>query len=560
MRWNFLIVLSLTALGPSFGAEIHLGAPARGTCVRSVVETKEEGLSVVCIDVPACDIQEMWMPSWVAPRQDRKWNLGAESAPQCDIPFVAYFNTAGTNAFSIGVDSLRWDSEIRSRLNQERGCWEVTVTVNAGEGRSLEPFAVTLDRRAVVWTDALADWRRSLNVPRCAYPEAAWKPVYCSWYAVHAAVTQDWTERTAKIAADLGFKTFILDDGWSYDEMKRVNPRTIRTWYRDTGKWDSFSRAKFPDFPAHRRRMREFGLNYLVWVAPYFVGTRSAAYQAGGFEARGIKPFEGNVLADPADRSFMDAVDEQLVRLMKEADLDGLKIDFLDYIRPSVSNPRGAASLEYIGRLIGKLRAVKPDGLFEFRQGYATPQMARFGTQFRAGDVPFEWLANLLRMAQIRLTMGDGVPVHADPISWAPGETPGNINRHFMSAMVGVPMLSMDLERLSAYECSVIQDWLAFYVRHVEKFQKGGKWNVVYKNGGVAYVTSELAGESLVIVNDPDVVLRLKRFVEDRKPIILNLTYEALDFGFDILVDPASSYPARNDKINSGRVKIGGKP
>ena len=86
-------------------------------------------------------------------------------------------------------------------------------------------------------------------------------------------------ERTAAIAAELGFGTFILDDGWSYDEAKHVNPETIKTWYRDVGRWDAFSPLKFPDFQSHRERMRKLGLNYVVWVAPYFVGTRSEAFR-----------------------------------------------------------------------------------------------------------------------------------------------------------------------------------------------------------------------------------------------------------------------------------------
>ena len=42
------------------------------------------------------------------------------------------------------------------------------------------------------------------------------------------------------VALALLFKTFILDDGWSYDDRKRVSPQTIVNWYQDVGKWDVF--------------------------------------------------------------------------------------------------------------------------------------------------------------------------------------------------------------------------------------------------------------------------------------------------------------------------------
>lgn len=517
-----------------------------------MVDPRGEDRVVVRVDVPVRDVQEMWMPAWSVPRQDRKWWISAESAPQCDMPYVAYFNTAGRNAFSIGAASLEWDTKIGSKINQEAGVWEVTITVVAGPEGELKPFSVTLDRRSVDWMVALSDWRASLNLPKTDSPDAAWKPVYCSWYAVHAALSQDWVDRTAEIAAGLGFKTFILDDGWSYDEMKRVNPETIKTWYQDTGTWDSFSKKKFPDFKRHREHMRALGLKYLVWVSPYFVGTRSEPYAKGGFCKKGDKPFEGNVLADPIDRAFMDSVDDQLVRLMKEADLDGLKIDFLDYILPSVEKPRGAASLLYIERLMRRLRAVRPDGLFEFRQNYATPLTAHLATQFRAGDVPFEWLANFLALAQIRITMGDGVPIHADPIFWSPTETPDNINRHFLASMVGVPMLSMDLEKMPLAERKTVRRWIDFYLAHVEKFQRVGTWRVDYKNGGIAAVSATFGDESFVIVNDADFVPRLSRRHAGRKLTVANLTYETVDFGDRVSVPAAEAFAWREEVAKEG--------
>ena len=536
-----MILAAAMQLASPVRADVRLEAPAQGTRAVTTVDPGGEARVVVRIDVPACDVQEMWMPAWKAPRQERKWRTGEVSAPQCDMPYVGYFNAAGRNSFSIGAASLEWDTEIVSKLNQEKGAWEVAVTVAAGPGGALRPFAVTLDRRTVGWTEALADWRDSLGLAKGTYPEAAWKPVYCSWYAVHAAVTQDWTERTAALAADLGFRTFILDDGWSYDEAKRVNPETLETWYRDTGRWDVFSKRKFPDFRAHRERMRALGLNYLVWVAPYFVGTRSEAFVRGGFGERGLEPSEGAVLADPTDRKFLDSVDGQLVRLLKECDLDGLKIDFLDAVLPSVEKPRGSASLAYMRELMAKLRAVKPNGLFEFRQNYATPLTAPLATQFRAGDVPFEWLANLLNLAQLRVTMGDGVPIHADPIFWSAAETPDNVNRHFLAAMVGVPMLSMDLGKLSDAERATVRRWLAFYAEHVEAFQREGRWQVDYANGGVASVRATLGDAVLLVVNDADRVPRLRWELPSGKRVVLNLTAQTLNFGDGLIVPPAEA-------------------
>ncbi len=519
------VVVSLQA------GETVLELPPPGEALTVTVNPAGEARWVVRTTVPIAGIQEVWTSELAAPSQARKWSICRETAPQSGMPFIAFFNTAGSNAFSFGSASLEYDNALVSKINQEKGVFELALTVASEPDASLRPFAVTLDRRPVSWTRALGEWRGSLPYLAGKFPDGAWKPVYCSWYAVHADVTQEWTERTARIAADLGFKTFILDDGWSYDERKRVNPETLKTWYRNVGKWDAFSKAKFPDFPAHRRRMRELGLKYLVWTAPFFVGTDAPAYRRLGLDRSGQKPFEGNVLIDVADRAQTDEVIGQLVRLLRDSDLDGLKIDFLDYIAPSVEKPRGVRTLAFTEELMRRLREVKPDGLFEFRESYATPLTAHLATQFRAGDVPFEWLDNLRRIAQIRITMGDRVPIHADPICWSRYETADNIERHFMAAMAGVPMLSMDLERLSEAERATVRRWMDFYVRRVEPFQREGAWEVRYRNGGVAAVTSIRGDEAIAIVNDPGVIGKIQTALENRRTTVLNLTYEELTFG-----------------------------
>lgn len=506
--------------------ELRLELPKHGELMVRTVDPKGRQKVSVSFDVPVSDIQQIWRPGFQQPFLERKWWITANSSSMYNMPYIVFFNLAETNRLSFGAEALEWDCRISSKINQEKGVYAVVLTVAADAPGRIKPFKVTLDRRPVAWTDALACWRDSLSYRKGMYPEAAWKPVFCTWYAVHAALSQDWVERTGEEAAKLGFRTFILDDGWSYDELKRVNPESIQDWYRDVGKWDAFSRRKFPDFKAHRERMRAFGLKYLVWVSPYFIGTRSPAYAKWKDRLSGQEPFEGNVLTDVADAEMMESVTDQLVRLLKDSDLDGLKIDFLDYIKPSVENPRSGFGYAYVRNLMDRLKSVKPDGLFEFRQSYATPLTREFGTQFRAGDVPFEWLANILRIAQIRLAVGDRVPIHADPIFWSQYETKDNIARHFMAAMAGVPMVSMDLEKLPGWQKDEIAKWMRIYSQRIEPFQKEGGWNMVYRNGSLAYVTSVLGDEALVIVVDSGSALEpLDCFLDGKRTIVMNLGY-----------------------------------
>ena len=516
----------------------------------------------VSFRVPIADIQQLWTPDMITPYLGRKWWISKSSAPQSSMPCISYFNLAEKNRFFFGVETLEWDNLIESKINQELGVYDIRLTVAAGAGRKLKPFAVTIDRRDVIWTDAVDEWRKSLKYACGAYPSSAWEPAYCTWYAAHAAIDAKWVESTAAIAAELGFGTFILDDGWSYDESKRVNPDTIKTWYQDVGNWDMFSPVKFPNFRQHRECMRKFGLNYVVWVAPYFLGVRSKSFKEWGYDGgSGIEVVEGNALTDVENRTKMESVTAQLVRLMHDYELDGLKVDFLDYIKPSVIDPHGARAHEYVSDMMRRLREVRPNGVFEFRQDYATPITAALATQFRAGDVPFEWLDNIRRLAQIRLTMGDGVPVHSDPIYWSNSETDENIDRHFMAAMAGVPMLSIDLKQMSPSRREIVKKWIRFYNENVAQFHIKGKWRVFYRNGGFVGIASTIPGKAFAIVNEPAGFSAMRTVCEADDLITFNLGFEPLTLPNGKIVPPAGSacFKPKIDSHLRGRIPESGK-
>ena len=117
---KFLAVAFLAVVTQAKTQVINLQAPQAGEkAVKRIVAS--ENKSIVRVDVPACDIQMMWMPAWRVPRQERKWLLQYTSAPQLSMPYVAYFNMVGRNSFSIGVSALEYDVNIESKINQEKG-------------------------------------------------------------------------------------------------------------------------------------------------------------------------------------------------------------------------------------------------------------------------------------------------------------------------------------------------------------------------------------------------------------------------------------------------------
>ena len=185
--------------------------------------------------------------------------------------------------------------------------------------------------------------------------------------------------------------------------------------------------------------------------------------------------------------------------LFRSYRLDGVKLDFLAHVPTDPAHPHGRAAWNAVRKLVEAVRQENPQALIEFRQVYSTPATLGFATQFRANDTPFDFLENLHRVAQLRLMLGDGVAVHADPACWHPGESAANVARHMAAAVAGVPMVSMDLARLSPEHREILCDYLGFYREHREFFRRA-HWIVRYDGGQLASLTAECGGEKIVWV------------------------------------------------------------
>ncbi len=455
------------------------------------------GIMQMRFSVPILDMHGYWVPESRTPSAKIAWVIESKSAGQRDFPFIAFFNSRQINRLSAGLTNLTDDARILAKMNQEKCTYDITIEVALG--KDSQDFELVIDQRPQVWTDSLADWRRSLALPPPEIPEGAWEPVFCTWYAVHAAVTQDWVEKNAEIASGLGFRTLIIDDGWCFDVMKRVSPETITSWYEMIGDWE-LSEKKFPDFENHRKRVQAMGMKYLFWVAPFLIGAKSELYRQHSDIVR-QECHEGCYTFDSRCRDAAKLLLDKMKHVIRDYGLDGLKVDFLDHIFPDMEEPRGEDTTHFIQELAATIREVKKDALIEFRQAYATPGMLAYGTQFRAGDVPFDFTDNFHRLAQIRISVGDGVPVHADPTYWHPRESPVNISRHMIASLAGVPMLSMDLLAVSETEQKIIRHWLDFYRAHRETLNYG-KWDVTYHQSGVAYAMASGEKESVIILHD----------------------------------------------------------
>jgi alpha-galactosidase len=186
------------------------------------------------------------------------------------------------------------------------------------------------------------------------------------------------------------------------------------------------------------------------------------------------------------DPRFPD-VREYLISLyerhLREWNLDGLKLDFVDAFRAGPDddgmsgNGRDYASVyEAVDRLLSdtilRLSKIRGDVMVEFRQSYIGPLMRKYGNMFRAGDCPGDYITNRTRTVDIRLLCGN-TAVHSDMIMWHPRESTERAALQLLNVLFSVPQISMRLDRISDAHTRMLGFWLGFWRQHREVLLDG---------------------------------------------------------------------------------------
>ena len=500
----------------------------------------------VTAKIPITGVTAVWHAGdLTTPNMRLPWFLDSQCGANHSMPLIIFLDQNFSASYAIGLTNGIDDSQFSCKLNQESCCYEVTIRIVIDPETTA--FEVFFDESKRPMTDVLDDYRRKLMPELPAFPAAAWDPVYCTWYAVHAALTETYLKRNAEEAAGLGFGTFIVDDGWCFDEAKRVTPKTLPEWYRDIGDWD-YSRNKLPELKKVVEHAQHLGLNYMFWVSPFFVGKRSALNDKVSLFRTGYEG--GQRTYDPADAAANEVTMNAIFDIFKSMELDGVKIDFIDIIHPDVDQPLCRNIKRYLETLIGKMREFKPDALIEFRQKYATPVNAGLATAFRAGDVPFDYMENFSRCVQLRLILGDNIPVHADPVYFNSQESCEAVGRHLIASLAGVPMLSMELSTISAEHKQVIRNYIDFYNRHRELLNHG-HWEFDLRNGFPAAAICRNADECIIILTD-DAMLERNLKNCPAHGIILNMSANPIRFA-------GKTFDAQGNDCGNSSIPSGGR-
>lgn len=498
--------------------------------------------------VPGAGIQNVWTSSLdqeqlqIHPQLWWGWVSKYKSALAFDTPIAVAFNSQGVSpaaiACSEALNYLEFGLYLDDRTCEIVGRCEFFAQPTSAM-REYE-VSVLFDRRGGDWADTVRDcsgWVSAQNgfVP-ADVPEAAYDPLYSTWYAylqdVHAAEL----EKEAKLAASVGMKTMILDDGWQKEESK--------SFYGKTGDWMPV-KSRFPDMKAHVDAVHKAGLKYMLWLAVPHMGNEAQNYPR--FKKMLLRDGECATL-DPRFPEVREYLISTYERAVRDWGFDGLKLDFIDSFTLPGNDP--ALKDNYAGRdyrslpaavdrlmkdVLARLKKINPDVLIEFRQRYMGPAIRQYGNMIRAADCPADPCTNRRKICNLRLTSGN-TAVHSDMLVWSSKETPEGAALPILNVLFSTIQYSMILSKVDPSHMEVIRHWLDFSQRHRSALLKGS-FRPHHPESGYPWIEAEDGSERIIAAYSDDVCVKSGK--PDKTVYLVNATGRA-EMLVDFAAKPAS--------------------
>ena len=180
-------------------------------------------------------------------------------------------------------------------------------------------------------------------------------------------------------------------------------------------------------------------------------------------------------VVDPRYPEVRAYVKENYKRFLRDYDIDGFKLDFIDSFRPGDTTQPFNDSMdcrtveEAVKRLLTEIKeelaAIKPGLLFEYRQNYVGPAINRFGNMLRVADCAYDALTNRIGIIDLRL-MGYPVAVHSDMLFWSKEEKISLCARQLLNILFGVPQISVILADSTEEQKKLLRHYLEYWTEN----------------------------------------------------------------------------------------------
>jgi len=291
--------------------------------------------------------------------------------------------------------------------------------------------------------------------------------------------------------------TVIVDDGWQTDDNNRG--------YAYCGDWE-VATSKIPDMKKFVEDVHATGMKFMIWYSVCFMGCYAKNYDRFKDMLLGDKRYNGKFdVLDPRYKEVRDFLVNLYVDAVKNWNLDGLKLDFIDQFRLIDSSGekderRDTESVEdatdiLMTDIMKALTAIKPDIMIEFRQMYVGPAIRKYGNMLRVGDCPNDAVKNRQEIVNLRFTSGK-TAVHSDMIMWNINEPVESAAQQVTNILYSVPQISVKLETLPEDHKKMLKFYLSFWRENRETLLDG-KLLAANPESAYSLVCSEKDGKAV---------------------------------------------------------------
>lgn len=485
--------------------------------------------------VPMLDMGLRWTPLSGPDRHiPPDWASAVTSNLASSIPVMAFMSLNGENRMTFAVSEALRNVVLNGGVCEENNRIHCKISLFTVPEAPLRHYSTTVrvDCRSVFYADAIravSDWHAAFSAytPAIA-PQAAFEPIYSTWYSYHQALFAGELEAECALAAQYGMKGVIVDDGWQTDDNNRG--------YAFCGDWE-VSKNRFPDMRAHVQNIHALGMKYVVWFSVPFAGDKSEVIKT--FAGKSLFHIDGlsTAVLDPRFPEVREYLIGTYERAVRDWDIDGLKLDFIDCFRLEGEDP--ALKDDYAGRDIrsvpeavdcllseamARLRRLKDDILIEFRQSYIGPAIRKYGNMFRAADCPADAYSNRIRTIDLRLTSGT-TAVHSDMLEWHAVDSVESAALQVLAILFSVPQISVKLADVPEAHRIMLKFWMDFCISRQKVLLKG-TLKPFHPELNYPLVVAEDGDDIVVAVYDPGRCVRLPYDTGSRIDVV-NATRDA---------------------------------
>ncbi len=453
---------------------------------------------------PVHQMLSVWTPSGLYDRSvGPSWRKRTINSRQSSgAPVLSCISHEGRNILTVGISDAKTPISISAGIVEKAREQLCEVKFFTSDIAPIEHYEaiIRLDSRDIPFTEAVegiaAWWEKDCGYPRAEVPESAYLPVNSTWYSYHQDLDGDRLALECELSRRYRLSTLIIDDGWQMANNL--------SGYSYCGDWQ-LAPEKIADMADLVRRIHKGGMKVMLWFSVPFIGVNSKAYEH--FKHMALYHRTADFVADPRYPEMREYLIDCYARALREWDLDGFKLDFVDSIILRPESPDFAEGMDYssvedaverlFADIVSTLSAIKGGLMFEFRQSYIGPSILKYGNMVRVGDCPYNSLRNRIAIIDLRLTSGK-TAVHSDMLMWRSDESLDGACIQILSTLFGVPQISVKLDELPEEHQAALEFWMHFAIDHRETLQRG---HLSVKNPELGYpqVRSATAEEAVTV-------------------------------------------------------------